>query len=122
MVLLFFIRVFIKIKTDASRREQVRLEEKVRERTKEIDLKNKKIEHQKDLLQKEKDKTEKLLKNVLPTTTAEELKKSGKARARSYKKVSVLFTDFVGFTKISDKTPASDLVKKLDVYFKRLNI
>ena len=121
VVLLFFIRVLIKIKIDASRREQARLEEKVRERTKEIDLKNKKIEHQKDLLQKEKDKTEKLLKNVLPTTTAEELKKSGKARARSYKKVSVLFTDFVGFTKISDKTPASDLVKKLDVYFKRFD-
>ena len=121
IVLLFFVRVFIKIKTEASQREQVRLEVKVRERTKEIDLKNKKIEHQKDLLQKEKDKTEKLLKNVLPTTTVEELKKRGKARARSYKTVSVLFTDFVGFTKISDKTPASDLVKKLDVYFKRFD-
>lgn len=121
VLLLLLVWAFIKIKTETSRREQSRLEEKVKDRTKEIDLKNRKIEQQKDLLQKEKDKTEKLLKNVLPTTTAEELKKRGKARARSYKTVSVLFTDFVGFTKISDKTPASDLVKKLDVYFKRFD-
>ncbi|MDG1775754.1 MAG: adenylate/guanylate cyclase domain-containing protein [Crocinitomicaceae bacterium] len=129
------VRVFIRKRIDLSRREQVRLEMKIRDRTKEIKAQTKRIERQKEkieeernnvilqqeLLQKEKDKTERLLKNVLPTSTAEELKKRGKARARAYKTVSVLFTDFVGFTKISDRTPATELVKKLDVYFSKFD-
>lgn len=134
-ILAISIRIFIRQRIEASRREQVRLEMKVRDRTKEIQKQNKKIERQKqkieeernnvilqqDLLQKEKDKTEKLLKNVIPASTAEELKKRGKARARAYKTVSVIFTDFVGFTKISDRMPATELVKKLDVYFTKFD-
>ena len=104
-------------------------------RTKEIEQKNREIEQknheieseknkvleQQRLLQIEKDKTEKVLRNVIPASTAEELKKSGKARARAYKLVSVMFTDFVGFTKISDRTSATELVKKLDVYFTKFD-
>lgn len=134
-VLAIAIRMFIRQRIESSRREQVRLEMKVRDRTKEIQKQSKKIERQKEkieeernkvvlqqeLLQKEKDKTEKLLKNVLPTSTVEELKKRGKARARAYKTVSVIFTDFIGFTKISDRMPATELVKKLDVYFTKFD-
>ena len=129
------IRIFVQQRINLSKREQARLEMKVRDRTKEIQKQAEKIEAQKKkieeeknnvieqqkLLQIEKDKTEKLLKNVIPASTAEELKSKGKARARSYKSVSVLFTDFVGFTKISDRTPASELVKKLDVYFTKFD-
>ena len=68
-----------------------------------------------------KDKTENLLKNVIPESMAEELKKKGKASARSYNMASVLFTDFVGFTKIADRVSASELVKKLDVYFTKFD-
>jgi ligand-binding sensor domain-containing protein/class 3 adenylate cyclase/predicted metal-dependent HD superfamily phosphohydrolase len=130
-----FIRIFIRRRIDAARREQIRLEIKVKNRTREIQKQNEKIEAQKlkieeeknkvlkqqKLLQVEKDKTEKLLKNVIPESTAEELKKKGRARARGYKTVSVLFTDFVGFTKISDRMTASELVKKLDVYFTKFD-
>ncbi len=133
-VLVAFRLVVIR-RTESSRREQIRLEMKVRDRTREIqnqkrkiEQQNKKIEEEKNnvirqqvLLQIEKDKTEKLLKNVMPESTAEELKKSGKARARGYKVVSVLFTDFVGFTKISDRMKPSELVKKLDVYFTKFD-
>jgi class 3 adenylate cyclase/ligand-binding sensor domain-containing protein len=129
------IRLFIKRRIDAARREQIRLEIKVKNRTKEIQQQNQKIAAQKlkieeernkvlkqqKLLQVEKDKTEKLLKNVIPESTAEELKKRGKARARAYKTVSVLFTDFVGFTKISDRMKPTELVKKLDVYFTKFD-
>ncbi len=125
------VRIFIRQRIDAAARERVRLEMKIRERTKEIQSQNEKIERQKlkiekeknkvveqqRLLQIEKDKAEKLLKNIIPESTAEELKKRGKARARAYKTVSVLFTDFVGFTKISDRMNPTELVKKLDVYF-----
>ncbi|MEJ6776263.1 MAG: adenylate/guanylate cyclase domain-containing protein [Crocinitomicaceae bacterium] len=133
--LVFSIRLFVRQRTEASRREQVRLEMKVSDRTKELKAQSKKIERQKEkieeernnvvlqqgLLQQEKDKTEELLKNVLPTATAEELKRNGKARARAYKTVSVIFTDFVGFTKVSDQMPATELVKKLDVYFTKFD-
>jgi ligand-binding sensor domain-containing protein/class 3 adenylate cyclase len=129
------VRLIIRRRIEASRREQIKLEMKVRTRTKEIQQKNEKIEAQKQkieeeknkvveqqkLLQIEKDKTEKLLKNVIPESTAEELKKRGRARARAYKSVSVLFTDFVGFTKISDRMTATELVKKLDVYFTKFD-
>jgi ligand-binding sensor domain-containing protein/class 3 adenylate cyclase/predicted metal-dependent HD superfamily phosphohydrolase len=129
------VRLFIRARIEASRREQVRLEMKIRDRTKEIQEQNKKIESQnkkieeeknkvlsqQKLLQIEKDKTEKLLRNVIPESTAEELKQRGKARARAYKTVSVLFTDFVGFTKISDTMTATELVKKLDVYFTKFD-
>ena len=76
---------------------------------------------QQKLLQIEKDKTERLLRNIIPESTAEELKKRGKARARAYKTVSVLFTDFVGFSKISERMNPTELVKKLDVYFTKFD-
>lgn len=129
------LRVFIRQRIDSARREQIRLEMKIRERTKEIQQQKRKIEEQKKrieeekhkverqqvLLKREKDKSEKLLKNIIPESTAEELKKKGKARARAYKTVSVLFTDFVGFTKISDQMNPTELVRKLDVYFTKFD-
>ncbi len=130
-VIAIIVRFSWKQRVEAAARERIRLEMKIRERTKEIQQQNEKIELQKKkieeeknrvveqqrLLQVEKDKTENLLKNVIPESTAEELKKRGKARARAYKTVSVLFTDFVGFTKISERMNPTELVKKLDVYF-----
>ena len=135
VVLAIAIRIFIRIRIEAARRDQVRLEMKIRDRTREIKQQNKKIESQKNkieeernkvveqqrLLQIEKDKTERLLKNVIPASTAEELKKRGKARARGYKTVSVLFTDFVGFTHISERMTPTELVKRLDVYFTKFD-
>lgn len=129
------VRIFVRKRMDSAHREQIRLEIKVRERTKEIQKQNEKIEAQRKkieeernkvmeqqrLLEIEKEKTERLLKNVIPESTAEELKKKGRASARAYKMVSVLFTDFVGFTRISDKMNPSDLVKKLDIYFTKFD-
>lgn len=129
------IRIFIRKRIEYERREQVRLEMKIADRTKEIRAQNVKIESQRKqleeeknkvveqqrLLQIEKDKTEKLLRNVIPESTAEELKKTGSVSARAYKVVSVLFTDFVGFTKIAEHMNPTDLVRKLDVYFRKFD-
>lgn len=129
------IRVFIRKRIESERREQVRLEMKIADRTREIreqnvqiesqrkqleEEKNKVVEQQR-LLQIEKDKTEKLLRNVIPESTAEELKSKGKVSARAYKTVSVLFTDFVGFTKIAEHMNPTELVSKLDVYFRKFD-
>ncbi|HLP12217.1 MAG TPA: adenylate/guanylate cyclase domain-containing protein [Flavobacteriales bacterium] len=97
--------------------QRIKLAREVRERTKEVMLQNQKIEDQNKALELEKEKVENLLMNVLPKDTAEELKTRGKASARSYRQVTVMFTDFKGFTKQAEKMRPSDLVERLDSYF-----
>ena len=76
------------------------------------------IRKSKAMLQKEKDRSENLLLNILPADIAEELKTHGKAEARDFDMVSILFTDFKGFTEASSKMSASMLVSEINVYFK----
>jgi histidine kinase len=80
------------------------LEQKVQERTAE--------------LVQEKRKSEELLHNILPVETADELKRNGFAEARQYERVTVLFTDFKGFTELSTKLPPAELVREIDECFK----
>lgn len=93
------------------------LEETVAQRTAEVMKQKEKLEEQKKLLEEEKEKSEKLLLNILPQETVEELKFKGKASARHYKLATVLFTDFKGFTKISAKMRPQEVVERLDAYF-----
>ncbi len=65
----------------------------------------------------EKSRSEKLLLNILPFETAEELKRYGKATVKSYQSASVLFTDFVDFTKIAESMTPEQLITELDNYF-----
>lgn len=69
----------------------------------------------------ERRKSEKLLLNILPAETAHELKKNGKAKARHYEQVTVMFTDFKGFTSIAEKLSAQELVNELDIIFKKFD-
>jgi class 3 adenylate cyclase len=73
--------------------------------------KNKIIEH-------EKLRNEELLLNILPKNIAEELKVNGKAKARRFDQVTVLFSDFVNFTKIAEQLSPEELVEELDKCFK----
>ena len=73
------------------------------------------------IIAKEKARSEELLLNILPEETAEELKTSGHAVPRSYEMVSVLFTDFKGFTRISEKLTPEELVAEIDVCFKKFD-
>jgi PAS domain S-box-containing protein len=72
-------------------------------------------------LGREKDKTEQLLLNVLPSDIANELKKHGKVEARAFNSVTVAFTDFVGFTKIAESLSPSELVRELDSCFRHFD-
>lgn len=67
---------------------------------------------------KERKKSDSLLLNILPTEVAKELKKKGESDARMFDHVTVLFTDFVGFTKVSEQLSAKELVTELDTCFK----
>jgi class 3 adenylate cyclase len=76
------------------------LEEKVKERTRE--------------LKEEKDKSDTLLLNILPAETADELKRTGTSKAKEFKLVTVLFTDFKNFTNMSEKLNAQELVAEIN--------
>ena len=93
------------------------LEQEVRKRTAEIEAQKAEIEKQNKMLAGEKEKVEKLLANILPKETIEELKTKGKATARHFRLASVMFTDFQGFTQISSKLRPHELVEALDAYF-----
>ena len=70
---------------------------------------------------RERKKSEKLLLNILPVETAKELKRNGKAIPRHYESVTVMFTDFKGFTNIAEKLSAEELVSELDFLFKKFD-
>ncbi|MCF8449807.1 MAG: hypothetical protein K9G49_08050 [Taibaiella sp.] len=66
----------------------------------------------------EKKRSDDLLLNILPSEVAEELKEKGSADARLFEEVTVIFTDFVSFTEVSEKLSPRDLVRELDTCFK----
>lgn len=68
-------------------------------------------------LQREREKSDSLLLNILPEITARELRESGTSEPRHYKRVSVLFTDFKDFTKISEQMSPKELVENLNECF-----
>ncbi len=68
-------------------------------------------------LQVEKDRSENLLLNILPAEIPEELKQKGRADARDFELVSILFTDFIGFTEQSARLSANDLVEEINHCF-----
>lgn len=69
-------------------------------------------------IQRERERSERLLLNILPTSVAQELKDNGKALAREYAGATILFSDFKDFTRISLSMNAQALVEELDHCFK----
>jgi adenylate cyclase len=87
-------------------------------RTEEVRNQRDKIEKQHDQLKVEKQKSDDLLRNILPEEVAEELKEKGNSEPRQYEQVSVLFTDFVNFTGITESMSPKALVSEIDTCFK----
>lgn len=69
------------------------------------------------IIKSQKEELNKLLLNIFPKEIVEELKKTGKASAKEHKCVSVLFTDFNGFTKTAAAISASELIAELNDIF-----
>lgn len=83
---------------------------------------NSQLEEKNLIINKEKDRSDKLLLNILPAETAEELKLKGYAEAKHFEQVTVMFTDFVGFTKLAETLSAQDLVSEIDYCFKNFDL
>jgi class 3 adenylate cyclase len=76
-----------------------------------------KLEGQAKVIAWEKQKSEELLLNILPSGVADELKENGKAKAHRFDDVSILFTDFVNFTGTAEQMTAEQLVQELHECF-----
>ena len=112
-------------------REVAKATIEIREKNAELEAFNVQLKQQSELLQdqnekleqsnieinRQKDISEKLLLNILPHQTAEELKQTGRAVARKYQTVSVLFSDLKGFTKVTENMTPEQLVVELDRCF-----
>lgn len=79
------------------------------------------LQKEKELLQMEQMKSERLILNILPKPIAERLKKSEKNISSSYEDVTILFSDIVGFTQMSSLLTPSDLVALLNDLFTRFD-
>ncbi|MEM6264437.1 MAG: adenylate/guanylate cyclase domain-containing protein [Bacteroidota bacterium] len=79
---------------------------------------NKQLQHKNQLIEAAKQRSDELLRNILPDEIAEELKETGKNPApRRYEKVTVLFVDFKGFTTIAQQLTHTQLVAELHECF-----
>jgi class 3 adenylate cyclase len=101
---------YVRWRETALRRRQKELEITVEERTAEV------VE-QKNEAVRQYNRSEELLLNILPYETAQELKETGTAAARLIEQVTVLFTDFKGFTALSEKMSPRELVADLNECF-----
>lgn len=95
---------------DKIRARNERLEQLVEQRTAEL-------QQTTDQLLLEKQRTTRLLHNILPITVADELMETGQVNPTVHEQVTVLFSDFVGFSRISEKIGADRLVEELNDLF-----
>jgi adenylate cyclase len=72
-------------------------------------------------LQVEKEKSERLLRNILPAAISGELKDGNRVIARFHDSATVLFADFEGFTKLAESMEPKELIGQLDDYFSALD-
>jgi class 3 adenylate cyclase len=93
-----------------------------KKRVRDIDRERiKELQAEKELLNIEQMKTDKLMLNIMPKPVADRLKKGEKNIAGSYPEVTILFSDLVGFTRMSSEKSAGDLVKLLNDLFTRFD-
>ncbi|PJZ69280.1 adenylate cyclase [Leptospira perolatii] len=69
----------------------------------------------------ERRKSDNLLRNILPESVADELKRHDKVMPVRYESVTVLFTDMAGFTQLAEKMTPEELLNELDLFFKEFD-
>lgn len=72
-------------------------------------------------LEEEKKKSEKLLYNILPIDIVNEFKENGNILPRKHENVTLMFTDFEGFTSMASNLPPENLVFELNDIFKNFD-
>ena len=73
---------------------------------------------QRNRINRARKRSDELLLNILPQEVAEELKATGAAEAKHFDTATILFTDFKGFTQLSEQVTPAELVAELNTCFK----
>lgn len=97
------------------------LEVQVENRKSEIEKQKSEIQLQNKTLEIERQKSDILLLNILPEEVALELKEKGKTQSKFFDSVTILFTDFKDFTKLSEKVSSTELIEELNYCFKEFD-
>ena len=79
------------------------------------------LQQEKQFLEIEKEKSERLLLNILPKAMAERLKQGQRTIAAHYESVTVLFADIVDFTALANRSDPEVLVSMLNDLFSRFD-
>lgn len=73
------------------------------------------------MIEEKRRRSEQLLLNILPRAVAAELTVRNKVAARRYEHATVMFVDFVGFTRAAEQLDPEALVEELDHCFSRFD-
>lgn len=79
---------------------------------------NRELAAKNEAIQRERERADSLLKNILPAKTAEELKQHNAVQPVRYESVTVMFTDFKNFTQIAEGVSPEELITVLDECFR----
>jgi class 3 adenylate cyclase/tetratricopeptide (TPR) repeat protein len=70
------------------------------------------------VIERARKRADELLMNILPEAAAAELKINNSVKPIRYESVTVMFTDFKGFTKIAELVSPEELIEELDACFR----
>jgi len=79
------------------------------------------IDRSEESLMDEQKKSDDLLHNILPVNVVKDLKETGRTIPKRHKNVTIMFTDFKGFTELVASIPAITLVNELNDIFGRFD-
>jgi len=112
------IELLVRVKSTLS---MFKLIKNIVKQTEILEQQSSELEQKNLILKIEQEKSDTLLQNILPAEIAEQLKNKGSVDAKTYKTVSVLFTDFKGFTQISEKLSPQQIIVELSVFFAKFD-
>ncbi|MFC1745332.1 adenylate/guanylate cyclase domain-containing protein [Candidatus Riflebacteria bacterium] len=82
-----------------------------------IEAQNEELTRANQIISQEKEKSEKLLLNILPKKVVRQLKDTGKSEPQTFEDVTVYFSDIVGFTDKSTTIKPKVLISELNEMF-----
>lgn len=128
ILFVFSIIIYTKWRVRKFHNEKLKLQKIVQERTETVEMqkdellkKNILIEEEKIESERQRKRSDDLLLNILPNEVAEELKRYGRAEAKQFESVTILFTDFKDFTDLASSMSPKELLSELNVYFKEFD-
>jgi class 3 adenylate cyclase len=74
-----------------------------------------------EALETSKKENEVLLHNILPAEVSKELRETGKVTPKRFEDVTIMFSDFIGFTNIVATIPTKKLIEELNDIFIRFD-